>query len=64
MGAGVIFGETMLALFLAGDAVALDLAGSASITGCVLLARRGESLCELVDLVLYELGGEDETWQL
>jgi hypothetical protein len=51
----------MLALVLAGGAVALDLAGSARIAGGVLLAGRGEGLCELVDLVLDELGGEDET---
>jgi hypothetical protein len=64
MGAGVIFGETMLALFLTGETVALDLAGSASIAGGVLLAGRGKGLCEFVDLVLNELGGEDETWAM
>lgn len=36
--------------------------GPAGIAGGVLLAGRGEGLCELVDLVLDELGGEDETW--
>ena len=36
----------------------------ASIAGGVLLAGRGKGLCELVNLVLYELGGEDETWAM
>lgn len=35
--------------------------GPAGITCGVLLAGRGEGLCELVDLVLDELCGEDET---
>lgn len=35
-----------------------------SIAGGVLLAGRGKGLCELVNLVLYELGGEDETWAM
>lgn len=37
--------------------------GPAGIACGVLLARRGKGLCELVDLCLYELGGEHKTWR-
>lgn len=36
--------------------------GPARIASGVLLAGRGESLCEFMDLVLYKLSGEDETY--
>lgn len=36
--------------------------GPAGIAGGVLFAGRGEGLCELMDLVLDKLSGEDETY--
>lgn len=77
---GMNGGQAGTHLFLTGDAIALDLAGSergerlreegegrvlpAGVAGGVLFARRGEGLCKLVYLVLHELSGEDETWRV